>query len=106
MTTIEKGPGGDRERWIEYEHDARGRVKRATTSAGNTTRAEYDARDLHVLRRDELDGVTRFTYGLLGEVTAQEVDPDGLALTYVHGSDALGRARVFTDDGGGDGGGA
>jgi RHS repeat-associated protein len=90
-------PGGAVTRTWQMEYDARGRNVRSIEPDGTETRTEYDDRDLPV-RRLEPEGVIRErSFGALGELLSDVLDPGGLALTNVWVYDDRGRPVMYTD---------
>lgn len=96
-TTTNVGPDGPLTLWVEFSHDARGRLVKMNTSYGAEMTRAYDARDQVVVEIHASGVQTEREYGLLGELTRETVDPDDLALAYDIGHDDLGRPVWFRD---------
>jgi RHS repeat-associated protein len=91
---------GTNTRFMEFEHDARGRLRRTIESSGGETMMKWDARDLLSERRNQVGVLTEWKHGLSGEVLLRTIDPTGLALSYQHSYDLLGRSISFRDPNG------
>ena len=97
VTRLEVEPGGTRTTSWHYEYDNRGRLEKVTLPGGADVAHIYDDRDLLRDRRDSLGVITRFRYGLLGEVEETLFDPSGLAIKSQYEYDLLGRLSRSVD---------
>ncbi len=93
-------PAGTRTTTWRFTADERMRPRRIDLPGGATVELIRDDRDLVVERREPLNVVRRFRYGLLGELEEVVVDPAGLAIIARYQHDDVGRLLSFTDPGG------
>jgi len=82
------------------EYDDRGRLIRTVDPDGTTVERRYDDRDLPSVQI-EPEGIERHrTYGQLGELLEDVLDPGGLTITHVWTYDKKNRPVLYTDPSG------
>ena len=109
VTYRDQEGGGVRERRLEMEYDARGRLIRSIEPDGTETREEFDDRDLPIRRIEPLNVIRERSFGAFGELLRDTLDPAGLNIVNrweydsrgqpVHYIDPLGQISTYGYDG-------
>ncbi|WP_119271173.1 DUF6531 domain-containing protein [Taklimakanibacter deserti] len=97
VTRKEIEPGGTRTTSWQYEYDSRRRLEKITSPGGAEVTHVHDDRNLIVERREPLGVITKYRYGLLGELEQKLLDPTGLNIKSEYKHDLLGRLTHFVD---------